>query len=254
MNIALSVDWDYFFPNIDEWDYGHKENDFFITDVWNLRASSTRDPMKHLLPKPGYKTFWKRLRQLNIIPPICLVAESHLRGADAVSLLEGKVDTLVVFDQHTDIYPQNLKYRLCQNWLLLLMRRYPTMSVINVLPDFKEGDWIEKVQIAPEFIAEKLSDIAGRLTILQESEFFSMAQKLLGKHPNAMISFICRSGAWTPPWADDAFEEFLSDVEHMDFPEHAPQPREFDREGALRIQKDITRLMPTLKHSNFFGV
>jgi len=116
-----------------------------------------------------------------------------------------------------------------------------------VLPDHEAGSWIERVQ------PKTPSDVILRLSTLTETEFYSIAPFHFGNRPIVLASFICRSGAWTPPWADDAFEEFLSEIEWIEFPDHGLTPRAFDREAAEAVLANMEHLLPKLRNSNFFS-
>ncbi len=39
MNI-LSIDWDYFFPDTSEYDWGHNENSIMLDFIWSTRCIS----------------------------------------------------------------------------------------------------------------------------------------------------------------------------------------------------------------------
>jgi len=235
MNLGVSVDWDFFFPNINQWDYGHKENPFFINQIWQLRASSPSNPIEKIVPRESYRRFWNRLEKLGLKPPICFVTESHTFNFDLVMLEEG-LDVLLVFDQHVDAYDKHPEHVTCENWLLQSLRRAPQLRAYVVLPTHQ---WDDDKANGPE-IPEDVSD---RLTLVKDPHFEGLAQEFRGA--NVLASYICRSGAWTPPWSDDQFMDFLSGVEWMEFPEHGLFERTFDLGTALQVGRFLSNQQKT---------
>lgn len=198
--IHLSIDWDYFFPDLIKYDYGHKESLFFMEQVWYMRAHSRiselgGDPRESLLPK-GHLDFWNKLAEINLVPKNLWVHESHAYGAEIAIATE--CDIIAVFDQHMDIY-QGMKGAIdCENWL----RR--------TLDAFKD----DNRKTPHTFII--MDDDARRLEIPKEYPItvtnLQAFQAFIKATPSrAVMSFVCRSGSWCPPWSDKEFFEFLND-------------------------------------------
>ena len=232
MNLGISVDWDFFFPDLAQWDYGHKESPFFINQVWTLRASSPNNPnpIEKITPRESYKRFWHRLSRLGLTPPICFVAESHSINFDLIQF--ENVDTLLVFDQHVDAYDKHHDSVTCENWLLMALRKAPQLRAYLVLPAHQ---WIDDKTVFGLNGLKIPEDVANRLTILNDNHFEGLARREF-KGAVVLASFICRSGAWTPPWADEHFKGFLEDVTWEEFPDHGILERPFNREAALEVR------------------
>ena len=61
------------------------------------------------------------------------------------------------------------------------------------------------------------------------------------------IVFVCRSGAWTPPWTDDKWITFVRELKMINplvwrnktVLRDSLTPREFDKEKTLELTKDL---------------
>jgi len=205
----LAVDFDSFFPNplgspdrnVNDmlYDWGHRENTFFIEMIWGARAQTF---LLNGVPLPDLngleQSFWPRFR---------FTRNARLFYADsnacAVSReLTGRRrlwESVWLYDAHHDSgYKQNESaYELlsagawaCENWMVLyagmgaeLHVRYPQWRA-----------WALDAEPQPVVRVDRAVDD--------------------GSTPDVVFDrvFVCRSGAWVPPWHDiDArFEQFVA--------------------------------------------
>lgn len=214
MNIALSVDWDFFFEEHPLWDWGHKESKIFIEDLWTLRLLNNPKLLDEFVPK-GYDTFWENLVKLDIYKPLGLyVAESHCFAYLVYNFIVKHPDVIMHFDFHPDTVDLGSPppFIDCQNWLLETMRKQPHLKVIWICPNFHKQ--FGTPELCPEIASRVYRYFASDLD--KAVEFHGL------RKGNVVLSYVARSGAWTPPWADDQFIEFvrLSEATLLDVPDH----------------------------------
>jgi len=206
-NNLLVVDWDYFFPtnerpddenlrpergNWSLWDWGHKETEFHINDVWAIRGAMFKRAGIDL-PQTSSKelSFWDRF---NFKPNSSTLyfADSNMFAGTAKFLGYKHV---YLFDAHHDC-----SYRLkkaeeffdgesfsCEDWML---NHYFSGSKLHV----RYPAWKTYAMDEP---------ILGELGVDRQIDD--------GKDLSPIFDrvFVCRSGAWTPPWIDHKFMTFL---------------------------------------------
>jgi len=203
----LTVDWDSFFPmpapdNTDAWylyDWGQKEAPFFMNGIWMMRAASF---LRAGLELPSVNDEWRQFAQRFMLRDVetLYVGESHM---SAVGLLNEGFDEIWLYDAHHDCGYQGTneidtikeKEQVnCENWMIAynvwgdvapedMHVRYPHWKYWALDPDYGEGE-----PALP--IDRKMDDGAPNDTVFD-------------------ALYICRSGAWTPPWCDDLFDQFL---------------------------------------------
>lgn len=193
MNVALSIDWDFFF-NYNPYNWVYAENEFFKTHVWNLRLLMQPDLVKKFIPK-GYKEFWPKLREKQLVPKTVYVAEHHLYAyyvfRDVVTL-----DLILHFDNHSDMSVREYKID-SGNWLRQLMKLRHGLRVIWVKPDYCKGEELAKTGMLDRFKQINWCDF-DRIEL---------------SDAKVLSSYICHSGTWTPPWSDKGFKDFLKGSE-----------------------------------------
>ena len=198
MNV-LSIDWDYFFPDLIPYDWGHSEHiPLLLEAIWSHRAScrnyNTRERAVDVV-KPDPKlinSFWKKLN-LACDPLHLVVSESH---KDLYTILKQIKDehnrkcTVWSFDQHHDLgYLKDAKLD-CGNWAQHAFEDGLMKKMHLVYPAWRRetpesGNWkTKKVTV---------SHLPPRGALPQ---FFA-------------VIFICRSGAWTPTWCDNRWIKFI---------------------------------------------
>ena len=220
----LSIDWDFFFPIPSRdpmflYDWGHREAPLFLgSHMWVMRDAAFRVAG---IPRPDvnneWRTFWDTVR---IAPDAELYfGESHAWAADP-DVAEG-VTEVWSFDAHHDGGYDRIttnqafetgEFR-CDTWMILygqmgakLQMRYPK--------------WRTKSDEGKPFMP-----------------FYMNRKKIMPgeKMPVFDRVFVCRSGAWVPPWCDPKYSEFLSlcpvplaqrhDMAYLGWPS---EPRDYD--------------------------
>lgn len=199
----LSVDFDAFFPTgetrKDEWqlwDWGGHDEDFpwyLSTSIWATRAATFTQANKPLPKTDGKeREFWPRV---TFQPHAQLYfADTHALGAHE-EVMQG-VTEVVNYDAHHDCgykplkaYASRTRLRYdCGSWLLpyALVNK---AKVRVIYPAWKPHAMTKEPD--PVIPAERVVDPGGPI----EGAFDRV--------------FVCRSGAWVPPWVEDAFWEFL---------------------------------------------
>jgi hypothetical protein len=197
MKVSLDIDWDFFFDDT-EMDWGHAESPFFIHHIWDMRAMDFRlagENIQDYAPQ-GADNFLLLLKTLNLCPPAVYVGESHLYAWE--TYMSFTPDLLLHFDSHADMSPKHPEYLDCENWLYWLLKRKPKMKALWVIPNHSfpihEGDNLGKL---PNF------------DCIQYSAFEEYWKRSDSEY-KTMLSYTCRSGAWTPPWADEQFDRFVN--------------------------------------------
>lgn len=209
MTTILSVDWDYFFPPLDAYNWDYFESRFNFDGAWQIRAFDVHPdngrpaPLDHM-PRKEYKTFWDTHCTLawNGIP--VYVAESHV---DIMTPLTAMTDMLHVinFDAHHDCgYASRFSapdHLCCGAWVRAVWREH------------KERFWRYDL-VYPEW----------RRNHPEEFDVIPALQNIMSRHygpfdPNSPMPkyipdmiFVCRSGCWSPPWADYEWLDFLTRV------------------------------------------
>ena len=208
MATLLSVDWDAFFPTpahdpLFLWDWGHRELRLFIDPdpIWVFRAAGF---VRHGLPLPGLsgeqEGFWDRV----VICPYAVLffGESHAWAASEDVLDD--VDEVWSFDAHHDggyddgAFERAFRGRVdCGSWLLAYwIHRAACRASCHVrYPAWRRiGDWVDTPETTPSFPDLDLG------TAFAEGETLPVFDRV----------FVCRSGAWVPPWHDAAYAAFLT--------------------------------------------
>ena len=203
----LSVDWDYFFPCVDDFDWGHKESMLFIEALWIHRWSNrnlitgkyARDvvvPNESLL-----EFFWGGVVK---VPPIKIcIAESHAAIIDFMKMVQpsGAKTRWAVwnFDAHHDLGYGNGKALQCENWARIGISDGLIRSYNLVYPGWRRDE--------PE------QDLyPGKIKSAQFSYHYKPPEHL----PYFHCIFVCRSGAWTPSWHDDRWLTFIGGLKELD--------------------------------------
>lgn len=179
----LSIDWSYFFPNTNGFDWSADEdNPIFYEDIWKKRCGdiNTISKKKVLdMYKPSIpRNFWSIVTN----KPKIYVADSHSFIWHFIK--DGS--TIWNIDAHHDCGYSGISENIhCGNWALsgLLSRMIYEYNVIY-------PKWREK---APEKKPSRDISISYKLPMPQEYD----------------VIFVCRSSCWTPPWFDLRFRKFI---------------------------------------------
>ena len=262
--IVVSVDWDFFFNEDPMWDWNHKEAKFFLEAIWYARFESfalsprlgERDLEQFYKPNPLYKSFWGKLQELGFDFSnawLCIVGDSHI---GAWSVLSGlPVAHVYNFDFHHDVAYYDLKDKVeCGNWLGQLLAKKKRLTATVVYPTAKRRD--EEFHL-PESVDALVGDRV-RATAFRSLEYTPRKVTYL---------YICRSGCWTPPWADKQYVEFVQGVSNGSKPMwfadllsgkdksklDLANPmilRNWDRAEALRQTEEFCKHIALLKEAN----
>lgn len=195
----LSVDWDYFFPNQEWFDWGHSEKPIFLETAWTWRAGN-----KNLLSKERaidvfrpdplrLKNFWSKTCGDNV-PSLLVIADSHADISNVFSVFKSSMH-VYNFDAHHDLgYLQNGELD-CGSWASYFLNSERIEKYTLIYPEWRKAE--------PEAGVRDLKDRFGeRISIRYEFEFLLLPKKF-------DILFICRSSAWTPTWSDDEWLRFI---------------------------------------------
>jgi len=190
----LSVDWDWFFPSTDDFDWGHSEDKtIFFEMIWGFRAGNKSLPGKRIAidvmrPDRGrLEGFWERT--VRGFPWGLAICESH---KDLYTLISESVQPRGVritnFDAHHDGgYHRNEHELDCGNWARKLEEAKLLKEYAVVYPPWRKTQREKRPEGLKTF----------RWTLA---------------HPKPVrydFIYICRSGAWTPTWCDREWLEFI---------------------------------------------
>lgn len=203
---ALIVDWDFFFPIDPSWDWAHAENDLLINGIWQLRAA---DFLSSELPLPAttdeHLGWWERFRYSLGCP--LYAADSNAAAYLALNLhFQNELPKVGVwlFDQHHDCGYRGKTESLrrieknggvtCEDWMVPIgLTQRPKGRLLHVVyPDHRPLAIEEEPEPALNIDRRSFSDLEP------------------GDLPDRFdLVFVCRSGAWVPPWEDEKFGRFL---------------------------------------------
>lgn len=237
MNL-LSVDWDFFFPvpasgpDSFLYDWGHQEAPFFITGpLWPIRASVFWQIGRDLPGLSGDQVgFWDRFRIAD--GATLYLAESHSAAAEGD--VRSGITHVSSFDAHHDLGYRDTDLRAvvagtvsCGAWALFyalsgadVRVRYPAW-----MSDPLDRDPLTPACPVP--VDRATADPAETLPVFDRV-------------------FVCRSGAWVPPWHDDAFLAFVAacpvadtvDLDPGGFP-LTPWPWQDAAQAQLAVLQDV---------------
>jgi len=115
--------------------------------------------------------------------------------------------------------------------------------VLWIRPDYYKGYWEDGlIDSLPPLIAR-------RFNWCYTSQFKEAVKKFKLQRQTTILSYIARSGAWTPPWADKMFTEFLelSKADYLDAPNHPFQKIRDFRVPTKEEIETLARKMEGLK-------
>ncbi|MED3763659.1 arginase [Ureibacillus terrenus] len=199
MGCLLSIDWDYFISAENHEVVSSIENKRTINDLWYKKyfqyKSYGEDFEKSFVLSEETDNFWDKIKQFfrwNQDVGI-YVSDSHALSYKIAEKFG--VDEVYLFDAHSDLgYGglASLEFEVnCANWLgKLLQNQIINKAKIIYSPFTKE---------APEFFKDMIKAF--------DVEFINFED--LRKDIKTNVIHICRSGAWSPPWFDGKFIEFV---------------------------------------------
>jgi hypothetical protein len=189
---VLSIDWDYFFPDSRPYDMGHSEcHGQMLRDIlWNTRASSvnlsTGEPLLETYVPVIPKDFWSLVIGK---PGKVYVADSHFKIWAALE--PWFLSQVTSLDAHHDCgyRLQKEPYVDCSNWGFWGRRTGQIGRLDLWYPEWRRTN--------PEGFCGRKREYKPTTTSYG-----------LPAPAEYDIVFICRSGAWTPPWWDSEFLKF----------------------------------------------
>lgn len=236
----VSLDWDFMFPSVDGYDWGHREAMLFIEQLWVFRYGEhdlfTKEVAHEKLrvDKTRYSMIVKKvLTGLN--PQAICVSESHAAIVEFVeSVWPKRLGGIELwnFDAHHDSGYGQDKLE-CGNWVLSLVKKDTLREYTLVYPDWRKAE--------PEggFNPNKFQRCHVRT--MYASDFKKVANN------DIRLLFVCRSGAWTPPWEDGRWlslleaigDQYPAEYRTKAYQEMALHPREFDEAKAIEVMKQF---------------
>jgi hypothetical protein len=206
---VLSIDFDFWAEHdAARLDWGQRETPLGINLLWQLRLADVLragEPvdavhLPHDEPTPGSLFRWLTERGNKLSNYRLSVVESH--GA-IVDFLKGKRRpmNIVNIDAHADMgYSEAREPLDCSNWVEELVEAGRANRVLQVYPR-----WAKRYLPCEDWRAE-----FGLKAIRWEREYKCRHDVTYGldgvpKDLEFTDVFICRSGAWVPPWLDDDF-------------------------------------------------
>jgi hypothetical protein len=215
----LSVDWDFFFPELSFdpqfwmlYDWGHRDGgSLFLDQLWYNRAAGF---LLNDLPLPTTtgeeKNFWNRFQFKEDAKLFFADSHSHIYAPAIHEMLSASgFSSIENFDAHHDAgyKGKDSKAALlesgqvtCENWALAYYLE--GIRVRTFYPTWKK--WAFKGEGKPGYRIPRMFD-----------------SEVIRLKPFDHI-FVCRSGGWTPSWLDGDFEKFLAAAPVHDRIELAP--------------------------------
>jgi hypothetical protein len=229
--VYLNIDFDFFVKEDPTWDFQHAETAFHTDILWGLRASSMLlngvDLIKQMSvdnqnPTPGQFIAALKTLPFTYDKPKFIVAESH---AYAFKGYKKAHDLVINFDAHHDLgYHSASKLRQwaaegkweAGSWLGSLLRQTADLEAMIVYPPWRSySEWREyrKSENSTDSLHARVDVI-----VWQGSELFTYdLLERYGASTKFVVDsvFVCRSGAWVPPWNDMQFSMFVDDLSRV---------------------------------------
>lgn len=182
-NAFLTIDWDYFVPEKLDWKFYQEEKRLYLSVAWKRRINYLRE----MCANGEQDGFWKRIKGLTRDLPY-YVSDSHLAAYRLKELHDS--DIVVIIDAHHDIFKIDNDGPDCGTWLAFWLKAKKERKAYWVKP--AHSICVDPVGFSDQII------------VLDKVENLPSDLNYSGVH-------ICRSGCWTPPWTDAAFNDFVKD-------------------------------------------
>lgn len=209
----LSIDWDYFFPSSDYYDWGaNEEMPIFFESIWPLRCNSknlkTKVSMLDEYVPTIPRNFWKIVQD----KPILYIAESHKLLYDFLKFYKSSI--VYNLDAHHDCGYGYDKEVNCGNWGKFALDKKLIKEFFQIYPEWRKQK--------PE---GNLDQVSSQIHISYE----------LPEPMQYDTIFVCRSGCWTPPWFDQLFFNFINTFNNADVIHHLDKLSKYKR--AMTIEE-----------------
>lgn len=199
-NSLLSIDWDYFISVENQHISSFNETKQSMIDLWYKRYFQGKSQGKNILESfqlsKEVDMFWDKIKQIFQMDQDAkvYVSDSHALSYDIAKKFD--CHEVYLFDAHSDLgYGglDSLNFEVnCANWVgQLLKQKVINKAHIFYSPFTKEKPTYFK-QMNERFNIEYLN-------------FTDLHNKI-----KTSSIHICRSGAWSPPWFDRKFIEFVN--------------------------------------------
>jgi hypothetical protein len=194
----LSIDWDYFIYAQENWGL-YLENKRNLIDLWYKRyiqaKARGKDIQKAFQLSSELDTFWNKIKKcFKFVKNIKVyVSDSHALSYRIAK--ENNCKAVYLFDSHADLGYGGLSSLNsevnCSNWLGKLLKD----KLIKEANIFYSPNTAEK----PEYF-KPMNSIYN----IRYYDFNDLDKCIV-----VSVIHICRSGAWTPPWLDNKFTQFI---------------------------------------------
>lgn len=198
----LSIDWDYFISTKNQNIVSFVENKRTILDDWYKRYIQAKNKGVNLQRlyqlSEETKTFWRKIKKIFHFDDgiQVFVSDSHALSYDLVKKYQ--CNEVYLFDAHSDLgyggLP-SLKFDVnCANWLGKLLHEHviDKANIVYSPYTLEEPSLFKEINRLYNVNYLKFNDIQREI-------------KIRAIH-------ICRSGAWSPPWFDETFIEFINSL------------------------------------------
>jgi len=201
----LSIDWDYFIYGEKGTMGSHIENNRSLIDLWYKRYIQEKirgeDIQKSFQISSELDTFWKKVKKyFKFAEDIKVyVSDSHSLSYNIAK--ENNCTIVYLFDSHADLgYGglSSLDFELnCSNWLGKLLKEKQVIKAYIFYSPYtaEKPEYFNPMNSSYNIAYHDFNDFDNNNSI-----------KVSAIH-------ICRSGAWTPPWLDRKFTQFIDDLE-----------------------------------------
>lgn len=199
MGCLLSIDWDYFIFCKEEEQYSFLENSKNIIDIWYKKYIAYKEKGENInnyysLSKE-VDNFFEKIKSKFIISNNTNVYVSDSHKLSYYISKNYKCDTVYLFDAHSDLGygdDSTLDFEVnCANWLGKLLK----------------DKYIKKAYIIYSPYTLESPNLFKNINKLYNIKYVSFEN--IKSEINVSAIHISRSGAWTPPWLDKNFFEFI---------------------------------------------
>ena len=199
MNALLTIDWDYFMPYVCYFNLSYLENKRNIDKHWYRLYLENKqcgiDITKRMVVGREKNNFWTNIKNFFNMDNIdrVIVSDSHKIAYDLAKAT--KCEEVYNFDSHTDLgYGglESLNYEVnCANWLGKLLNEGIVGRASIILSPYtgERKEYFDEINKKFDISYKRINELKSRVLV------------------NTL--HICRSGAWTAPWLDHEFDEFI---------------------------------------------
>jgi len=208
MNTVISIDFDFWLEMPPDKDWGHREAIFFIESIWPIRVVSALSSGEDLRetctlapdePTPHDMATLLADNKVRTQKNKIAVCESHVMAYKWFSRLKNL--HVINIDAHHDL-GYGISELNCGNWLMKLVEDGKVAKITQIYPKWRLrgiNEWDQQ----NELLVKTLADAGVELEVL-----YGLKEHL----PHKVFvkkMFICRSGAWVPPWLDADFRKLV---------------------------------------------